>query len=343
VAHVFISYVLQNRDLVDKLANELRNRGVVVWLDRNSIEPGSRWRDAIKKAIRGGKCFMACFSKEYNEREKTYMNEELTTAIDELRERSSDKAWFIPVLINEAPIPSRRISAVEDLSDLQAVRLYEDWDTGINRIFRALSYDDPALVRVWQLVDIAEGPFGDERFRAIEQLGMIRPVMKPAILCLIKAIQGHNDVQIRRAALTALLYMGEEAAEAAAAVAAALRDRERIIQYSASVVLRQIGPAAVPALTAALKDPDPSVRTLAADELARFDRGAAEAVPALVDRLKDSEDLVRRSAARALWRIGPAAVPALTAALKDPDPIVRDMAAWALGKNTTQTDESHKS
>ena len=218
MAHVFISYVLQNRDLVDKLANELRNRGVVVWLDRNSIEPGSRWRDAIKKAIRGGKCFMACFSKEYNEREKTYMNEELTTAIDELRERSSDKAWFIPVLINEAPIPSRRISAVEDLSDLQAVRLYEDWDTGINRIFRALSYDDPALVRVWQLVDIAEGPFGDERFRAIEQLGMIRPVMKPAILCLIKAIQGHNDVQIRRAALTALLYMGEEAAEAAAAV-----------------------------------------------------------------------------------------------------------------------------
>ena len=76
---------------------------------------------------------MACFSKEYNERDRTYMNEELTLAIDALRERPSDKTWFVPVLINEARIPSRRISAVEDLSDLQATMLHEDWDSGINQ------------------------------------------------------------------------------------------------------------------------------------------------------------------------------------------------------------------
>jgi hypothetical protein len=33
---------------------------------------------------------MACFSKEYNERDETYMNEELTIAIDKLRKRPSD-------------------------------------------------------------------------------------------------------------------------------------------------------------------------------------------------------------------------------------------------------------
>ncbi len=173
MAHVFISYVRENRDVIDDLAKQLANRGVVVWLDRNNIDPGARWRDAIKRAIQSGSFFMACFSKEYHERDRSYMNEELTFAIDELRERPSDKTWFIPVLINEARIPSRRISAVEDLSDLQATKLYEDWDSGIEQILRVLRYDDPAVGRIWQLIDIVEGPFDDERLHAIQQLGEI--------------------------------------------------------------------------------------------------------------------------------------------------------------------------
>ena len=68
---------------------------------------------------------------------------------------------------------------------------------------------------------------------------------------------------------------------------------------------------------------------------------AAEAVPALVAALKDPNKPVRRGAADALANIGPAAagaVPALVAALKDPDEIVRQHAADALrsiqGKST---------
>ena len=116
--HVFISYVRENGDVVDRLASELKSRGVTVWLDRNDIEPGARWRDAIKNAIRGGKFFLACFSKEFNERDRNYMNEELTLAVDELRERSSDRTWFIPIMINETTIPARRINSAEDLSHM---------------------------------------------------------------------------------------------------------------------------------------------------------------------------------------------------------------------------------
>ena len=109
--HVFISYVRENRDVIDRLASELKGRGVTVWLDRNDIEPGARWRDAIKHAIRGGKFFIACFSKEYSGRNRTEMNEELTLAIDELRKRPSEQTWFIPILVNETDIPSRRINS----------------------------------------------------------------------------------------------------------------------------------------------------------------------------------------------------------------------------------------
>src|SRR5690242_16887671 len=132
---------------------------------------------------------MACFSKEYNERTKTYMNEELTIAIDELRERPSDKTWFIPVLINETQIPSRRISAVEDLSHLQVISLHEDWDTGVIRILRVLRYDDPVFVRVWKLLDILDGPFNDERRYAIEQLGNLRVAENQVIIAFPLTIE----------------------------------------------------------------------------------------------------------------------------------------------------------
>jgi hypothetical protein len=79
------------------------------------------------------------------------MNEELTEAIEALREKPTDKAWFIPVMLDDTRVPSRRISAVENLSDLQFVELHQDnWDVGISRILRVLRYDDPILARVWK-------------------------------------------------------------------------------------------------------------------------------------------------------------------------------------------------
>jgi HEAT repeat protein/5S rRNA maturation endonuclease (ribonuclease M5) len=301
LAHVFISYVHQNRDVVDRLAKELRNRGVTVWLDRDDIEPGARWRDAIKKAIQTGKFFVACFSREYSERNQTHMNEELTLAIDELRARPSEKTWFLPVLINETHIPSRRISSVEDLRDIQAVKLHEDWDMGINRILRVLQQDDPALARIWHLVHIVEGPFDDERLYSIQQLGAIRATEKSAISALIKAAEA-NKSAIRQASLEALGRIGPAAA------------------------------GAVPALAAALKDPKESVRRTAAVALAEIGPAAAGAVPALVAALKDPDKNFRWHVTGALWKIGPGAVPALIAALKDPDEIVRQRVADALGR-----------
>ena len=63
--HVFISYVRENQDQVDRLCQDLEKSGVNVWLDRHSIKPGARWKIAIRKAIRHGDFFIACFSDEY--------------------------------------------------------------------------------------------------------------------------------------------------------------------------------------------------------------------------------------------------------------------------------------
>ena len=137
--HVFVSYCHENMDAVDRLCENLTSRGINVWLDRNALEPGTHWKRAIQQAIHQGVYFIACFSEESNAREQTYMSEELTLAVEKLRERPFDKVWFIPVKLNECEIPDIDIGDGATLRDLQYVNLHEDWETGIQRLLDAIS------------------------------------------------------------------------------------------------------------------------------------------------------------------------------------------------------------
>ena len=123
---------------VNRLYTELTGRNIRVWLDQNEIKPGRRWKSEIWEGIRDGDFFIACFSKEYSERDITYMNEELLIAIEELRLRPADRSWFIPVKLNECEIPNREIGPGETLRDLQYVALYEDWKSGIGNIVEVI-------------------------------------------------------------------------------------------------------------------------------------------------------------------------------------------------------------
>ena len=73
MSKVFISYVRENSEAVQQLARNLEAYGIKVWLDKNDIKPGLRWKDAIREAISQGDFFIACFSAEYSERSKTYI------------------------------------------------------------------------------------------------------------------------------------------------------------------------------------------------------------------------------------------------------------------------------
>ena len=46
--------------------------------------------------------FLACFSAKSVARTRTYQNEELVLAIEELRLRPADRIWFIPAICRRA-------------------------------------------------------------------------------------------------------------------------------------------------------------------------------------------------------------------------------------------------
>ena len=137
--HVFISYVSDDSKLVDKLQNDLENAGVSVWRDRTSLGPGDRWKDSIRSAIAAGAFFICCFSGESRRRIKSYMNEELALAIEELRVRNRDQVWFIPVVFPGGEIPNRQIDASENLRDFNYVLLSSaNWEKGIGQLLSAI-------------------------------------------------------------------------------------------------------------------------------------------------------------------------------------------------------------
>jgi hypothetical protein len=204
MARVFISYVRENISSVNRLADVLRLYNIEVWLDHDQIKPGHRWKDAIRQGITQGDFFIACFSNEYNERSRTYMNEELTLAIDELRQRPTDRAWFIPVLFSETVVPDRNIGAGETLRSLQWVPLYREWHEGITSI---LSVIQPNSSKVHDLIKTLGSSSARARIRAIDSLGMLGPIAKEAVPHLVTIIGDRNET-VRAAAAEALGNIG---------------------------------------------------------------------------------------------------------------------------------------
>ena len=115
--------------------------------------------------------------------------------------------------------------------------------------------------------------------------------------------------------------------------AAELRGPSPLFARRAAGKLAQAGPAAVPWLAEAARDPDARVRSLAFSTLGDTRPASKAAVEALIGGLRDDDARARYEAADALGRLGPdaaSAAEALAGALEDGDPGVRLRSARAL-------------
>jgi len=225
VAHIFISYVHENQEEVQRLCDDLTKHGVKVWLDRNEIKIGTFWKDAIREAIREGDFFIACFSEKYHSRDKTFMNDELGVAIEELRQYRYTRAWFLPVLLEECEVPTIGISGTETLIDIREIG-----EPAVPTLIEALGDEDR---RVRGGVARALGGIGE-----------------PAVPALIKAL-GDEDEIVRLRALRALGGIGKPAKDAVPVLIKALGDEDENVRLCAVRALRGIGtPEALKAIEA---------------------------------------------------------------------------------------------
>jgi HEAT repeat protein len=162
----------------------------------------------------------------------------------------------------------------------------------------------PYLVRAFH------DPDADVRFAAATAAVTIAPdsaSVKKGVLALV------TDPKEDRFARTKLTQAAGQAhlptVDAVPALVAQTRDKDLLVQKGAVVILglvRPVSDTAVQALIAALSDPSPDVRGLAAESLGEIGKEAQAALPSLDHMMKTERDTAARNfAAAAYYRISP--------------------------------------
>ena len=120
----FLSYVKENEPIIRDIDQILTDYGIHVVTDYKNIEGGSNWKKTLQELIEGSGYFIPCFSKEFNQREKTVLYRELDYAIEYAKDIPIGRIWIIPVRINECTIPNIEIRSREMLTDLHWINLF---------------------------------------------------------------------------------------------------------------------------------------------------------------------------------------------------------------------------
>jgi len=128
---IFISYAREDLGMAKRLYSDLKQTGVIPWLDTEDLLPGQNWELAIKQAIKDSSYVLALLS--FNSVSKNgFLQEELKIALDLLDHSSASDIFIIPVrLDNCRPV-------TEMLQHLHWVELFPSYNTGLNKILNVL-------------------------------------------------------------------------------------------------------------------------------------------------------------------------------------------------------------
>ena len=120
---IFFSYSRTDSTFVLKLAKDLRDSGIALWLDQLDIKAGSHWDSSIQDALTATRILIVVLSKASVKSENVM--DEVSFALEQ------DKT-IIPVIINDCTPPFR-------LMRLQRLDFIGDYQTGLNQLLETIN------------------------------------------------------------------------------------------------------------------------------------------------------------------------------------------------------------
>jgi len=124
---VFLCHAHSDATAVHDLFHYLRREGVDVWLDKESLLPGTDWEFEIHKAVRASDVVVVCLSKRFNR--AGFRQKEVRIALDIALEKLEGEIFIIPARLEECETP-------ENLSKWHWVDLFEEG--GRQKLIQAL-------------------------------------------------------------------------------------------------------------------------------------------------------------------------------------------------------------
>jgi TIR domain len=128
---VFLAYVQEDADEVDRLFDALKLAGLNPWMDRRKLLPGQNWPRSIEEAIETSDFFVPCFSRN-SVSKKGGFQAEIRYALDCARRVPLDEIFLIPVRLDDCRVPARI------QKEWQYLDLFPDWDRGMRRLLAVM-------------------------------------------------------------------------------------------------------------------------------------------------------------------------------------------------------------
>lgn len=126
---VFLSYASADKELAQKIVEELRKRGIRVWFDTYELQPGDSIAKAIGYAISASDYLVVLLSP--NSVNSVWVQQELGAALS--RELTIRDITLLPVVIADCEIPPL-------LASYQFLDLRTDFDQGVTRLVEQMGF-----------------------------------------------------------------------------------------------------------------------------------------------------------------------------------------------------------
>jgi TolB-like protein/tetratricopeptide (TPR) repeat protein len=140
---VFLSYASQDKEAAQQLCNALRAASVEVWFDQSELRGGDDWDTSIRKQIKECTLFVPIISRNTHDRVEGYFRLEWKLAVDRSHLISSDQAFLLPVVIDDATERDERVP--ERFREVQWTRLPfgQHAEGFVERVQRLLAGESP--------------------------------------------------------------------------------------------------------------------------------------------------------------------------------------------------------
>jgi tetratricopeptide (TPR) repeat protein len=141
---VFLSYASEDAAAAHRICEALRTAGVEVWFDQSELRGGDSWDAMIRRQIKTCALFIPIISVNSHSRAEGYFRLEWKLAVDRSHLIAADRAFLLPVVIDDTPEHDERIP--ERFRDVQWTRLPggETPAAFTDRVSRLLAAAEPA-------------------------------------------------------------------------------------------------------------------------------------------------------------------------------------------------------
>jgi hypothetical protein len=126
---VFLAYVSEDAEKVERLSVILERAGYDAWMDRRKLLPGQNWPRAIERAIESADFFVACLSRHAVNKRSCFQGE-MRFALDCARRVPFDQVYFVPARLEDCAVPLR----IEQ--QLQVIDLFPELESATQRLIQ---------------------------------------------------------------------------------------------------------------------------------------------------------------------------------------------------------------